>query len=269
MDNQNIERYVRQLMDAAEQQAFQEEMHQDETLKEEVEFYEDVAALVRKRKTLVDVQAELDAADFFAEETNVSTTDTEQEARVVPMPDRRFGRVRSLLAYAASALVLVVAGSTWWANSNYSNEVIASMDYDYIASGMAARNDGVKDPFGEGITAIEQQNYDVAVRFFEAVPSTDESYTEALLYLAYTQYKQANYQAAINTAKQVIANQPTTTNRFNADWLIVQAQLADGDTGTAFEQNLATIASNNNPDFQTQAQELQAKLNSFWRSLVF
>lgn len=258
MDNQNIERYIRQLMDEAEQKAFEEEMSQDETLQEEVEFYEDVASLVRKRKTLMDVQTELDTTDFFS-----------QEAKTVSMPNRRFGRVRSLLAYAASFLVLVVAGTTWWANANYSNQGLAGMEYDYIASGMTARNDGTQDPFADGIDAIEQGDYDAAVAFFETIPDTDESYTEALLYLAYAQYEQSNYQATLDVAQQVITNQPTTSNRFNAEWLIVQAQLASGKTDTDFEQNLEAIATNDNHDFQVQAQELQAKLNSLWRNLVF
>ncbi len=265
--NQNdIERYIRKQMNASEQQAFRGEMNADEGLQEEVNFYEDVAATIRKRRVLADVRAELKADNFFSEKASTSTT--ERDAKVVSMPARGFGRVRSLLAYAASVLMLVVAGSTWWANTNYSNKGLASLDYDTIVSG-DVRGGENQDVFEQGLQAIEAKDYVQAKTFFKDVPRTSESYTEAALYLAYVEYETANYSAAIQAAEQVLANNPTASNRFSADWLIVQAQLASGDTDSSFQQNLAAIADNDNHDFQVEAQALQTKVNSFWRRFVF
>lgn len=270
-NQEKIENFVRGFMEESERQQFQEEMRMNEDLQTEVDFYQDVASIVRKRKMLQNVQSELMAADFFKDAAAESES---QGARVVKMPQRGFRSVRRYLAYAASLALLVIAGF-WFANSNYSNNSLAALDTSDLASvrldsGLKGDDDQAVDVFAQGIEAIKAQDYPAAATFFERLVN-EEAYREnALLHLAYVQYEMKDYAAAIESAETLIEEKPRLAQlRFDAEWLFVKSKLAAGELDEAFEQQLASIVSNDNHQQQEAAQVLQNKLNSFWRSLIF
>lgn len=266
-DNDKIDNFVRGLMSDLEREEFNQEVEQDDALKAEVEFHQDVASIVRKRKALQLVTAELEADHFFSE----AKPEEQSEAKVVNLSKRRSGSIRRYLAYAASLLVLVVAG-LGFINTQYSNSGLTTFDANNLASNSmrTVTSDTNADPFKEGIQAMEQKDFAQAITFFEAIPEDSENYTSALLYLATAQYEAENYEDAITSAETLLAQESkSATMRFDAEWLFVQSKLAQGELDTAFETQLEAIATNDSHDYQMEAQELQAQLNSFWRKLVF
>ncbi|MEM9885372.1 MAG: hypothetical protein AAF849_05710 [Bacteroidota bacterium] len=269
-NQEKIENFVRGLMGEEERQQFSKDIAANSDLKDEVAFQQDLAAVVRKRRLLKDIRSELSVADFFKEESLVVAGETKEEqgAKVVQMPKRTFGRVSKYLAYAASLAVLVTVGL---ANLNYSNKSLRTFTIEGRSTDVRSRTDNnVQDPFDEGLTAIEEKNYEQAIAFFESIPEKSENYNSALLFLAASQYEFGDYDAAINSAKKLTNSQRRViaTTKFDAQWILVQAKLGKGELDEAFYTQLNAIADNNNHDKQTAAQELQAQLNSFWRKLV-
>lgn len=171
-------------------------------------------------------------------------------------------------------LFLVLATLFWFAYGNFSNAALSNLSPNKM--GFEGKDivrtigDEVVDPFAKGAIALTNKSYKEAATFFESIPDTSSTYTQARLYLAYAQYELKEYTNTIANAKIVVNQSSNTLSKQKAEWLQLQAMLGKGDTdNVAFDQLLDQVAANEKHVVQKEAGELQTSMNSFWRGLVF
>ncbi|MEM1325028.1 MAG: hypothetical protein AAGI23_03690 [Bacteroidota bacterium] len=269
MDENNIiqiERFLEGEMDSEERAAFEAQLQRDEELRETMSFYQDLQTTIERKGAIQEVHQELKAENFF---TTTTQEETAPAAKIVQMrPKNR----RRWLAYAASFLVLVTAGSLFYSNSNYSNQALAGVEASNILSlfdqGNLKGNADVENNLSTGLSFLADEEYEQAVTFFRSIETSNERYETAQLYLAYAQLANDNpkqAQAAAENLQQITEDQ---TLAYRAEWIIIQAQLQQGQTSENFQTRLATFA-NQQGRLQEEAQALQVELSSFWRQLIF
>lgn len=171
-------------------------------------------------------------------------------------------------------LLLVLVTLVWFAYSNYSNNALGNLSPNKMGFEgediVRTIGDEVADPFAKGAIALTNKSYKEAATFFESIPDTSATYTQARLYLAYAQYELKEYTNTIANAKIVASQSNNALSQQKAEWLQLQAMLGKGDTeGAVFDQLLDRIAANDKHVVQKEAGELQESMNSFWRGLVF
>jgi len=125
-----------------------------------------------------------------------------------------------------------------------------------------------EDAFAQGLLAMKEENFTQATNFFEGITPTSEQYTEAQLYLSYIAYQQKNYAAAIDKAT-IVRSSDDLVQRQKAEWLQIQAMLANRQTDQNFQNLLVKIATENRHLFQKEAIQLQKDMNSIWRKIIF
>lgn len=172
-------------------------------------------------------------------------------------------------------IVLIIIGLILiYANINFSDKALTNLMLPKLGLGTKdlIRNTGSnnEDPLGKGVDALTKKNYSNAIQFFEAIPATNTSYTQARLYLAYAQFEIKDYQNTITNTKIVIEQSENVLNQQAAEWLQLQAMLADGQADAAtFKKMLQQLSANKEHMMQAEAAELQGGMNSFWRVMVF
>lgn len=170
-------------------------------------------------------------------------------------------------------LLLAVAFLFWFANNKFSNNALSQVFPEKLGldtSDTSRGGENSEDPFDIGTKALVDKDYKKASEFFDRIPVDDETYTKARLYLAYSQYESEHYKEAVKNATIVIEKASSTLLKQKAEWIQLQAMLADGDTDDAtFDKLLDKIAANEKHIVQNEAVELKESMNSFWRGLVF
>ncbi|MEM9887267.1 MAG: outer membrane protein assembly factor BamD [Bacteroidota bacterium] len=258
-DKYNIADYIKGRMSPEDQAAMEQQIQLDKDLAADVDFYKDLQGFA-------DLKNQMDAFD----------ADLQEETKIVEMkPQAKVRRLnlRRTMSLAASFLVLLVAGGLWFSNTNYSDQALSSKNVDRLD--WLATNDSRQggseniDPFKTGIDALQDKDYAAAIDFFESIPKSDATWSQARLQLAYAQYQSTNYQNAKTTLDELIQENRSTINRQKAEWLKLQVLLASGQSKDEFEQLLNTISTNAQHLFQPQALEMQQDLNTFWRKLIF
>jgi len=210
----------------------------------------------KKFKTeLKEVEAKISKEGFFQKNSEPKQTTTTL--------------VRNILAIAASLII----GLFTFANLQFSNKNLTNIYLDkmgFYEKNIARSEDNIaKDPFLEGIAALQRQDFIKASSFFESVLKGDDKYTQARLYLAYANHKEASYNTSMQNAQIVIDESPNLINKQKAEWIIIQNILATGDLeNTEFKILLNKITSDNQHLFQQEAKKLDKSINSFWRLLV-
>lgn len=169
---------------------------------------------------------------------------------------------------------IILATLIWFAYSNYSNAALGDLSPNKMGFDgkdiVRSIGDEVKDPFAKGAIALTNKDYTAAATFFESIPDTSSSYTQARLYLAYSQYELKAFDKTIANTKIVIGQSAKASSKQKAEWLQLQAMLASGDTDDAeFDQLLDRIAANEKHTVHKEAGALKQSMNSFWRGLVF
>jgi len=178
-------------------------------------------------------------------------------------------------SYLGIILVLIVIGiGLFFANNQFSNTALANLRPDKLGldASEVVRNvgDDITDPFAQGAAAIKNKDYKKAISFFETVTKDNPTYTQACLLLAYAQFELKNYAVAIANTNIVIKQSANSLSIQKAEWLKLQAMLANDETDTpAFDALLDKIAQNEKHLVQKEAGALKQSMNSFWRGLVF
>lgn len=278
--------YVNGKLSAEELAVFEELLGKDEELAKEVTFYKDIAEVSEVRgeenldSMIKGIEAELDAEGFFKAEAPEKFDEEEKNASkksvsVTSASDNKDVRIRSfrfmtVFSIAASFLVLCMFYGGWWANTNYSNQAIAlrHIDQQTVQSMVRGSNKNQTNVLFQGLEALENQDYPASIRHFEAIPTEEELYHQARLYLALAQFKSDAYLEAVVNAQ--IAAMPRTRFQEKARWLQINALLAAGQTDNDFQALLNDMIANSDDNYyQTKAQQLKQDLESGWRSLVF
>ena len=262
----DIDRYITKKMDAANTAAFEKIMAADTSLQEEVAFRKGLIKAMKWKRQINIAHAEM--VKNKAKSPLVIASQSADQVSTIPI--RRIG-LRRVLSYAASVSLLVLAGLTWFANNNYSDQQLANNNINGLVSldgGNLKGETANKDPFAQGLYYLNQQDYAKAANFFEVIPAQNETYAQARLYLAFSQYHTAAFTDAIQNANIVQQESFDTKDKQKAEWLTVQALLKQGKSDTNFHQQLQVIADNPTHLYQKNAKTLQADLNNFWRKLI-
>ena len=271
MDEQiahEIERYLFKKMSAKERKSFEARMAKDPKLKDEVKFYKSLEETVVRKKVIQEVAAELEASGFFGEQV----PGAEPSSRVLERPSARVFTLRRAVAYAAGIALLIVGAALIWANTQYSNQAIASLEFDEV-SVKTDFNRNNADPvanLSEGADLIKKGAFADARTYYSQIGEGSPNYAAATLYLGFIAFKTGDYPGAITFGESVLAIPSNDTLlKQKAEWLVVQSKVAGGDSSAAVEADLNRIANDELHQFQRDAQILAGKYNHFLRNLVF
>lgn len=263
IDKKSIEAYFRGALDAETAEKLKAELAQDEGLREEFEWYRDMTKAIEWHGVLKEAESERQL------ELNGQTKGKSGTLpRSIQIVSNRWW------AYAAVGLLLILAGSAWWGNVNYSNHSLAELGMDrlnlkegkdYLRNTELAKT----DPFVLGLEAIEAAKWLDAIDFFSSIADTSKLFIQAQLYLAYSQLEEGQY-AKVQSSAQIVDQQSLDTRqRQKAQWMMVQVMVAQtGETNTV-NLLLDRISKDQSHMFQQEALSLKRKLRSPWRKLVW
>ena len=272
------EKYINQIvaylnndLSAQDKTAFDQAMASDEDLVAEVQLYRDlydVHEVIGDEELAASIQGANDVY-FNKAATAVPTDTTGSEEKEEPIEGKNV-RLKWVLSLAAGFLLLLAVGS-WWAGRNYSDKALAANSFtnNQITSFVRSTGDATNDPFADGLTALNNNNYEDATTFFSAFSEQDAAYNEALLYLALAQFKAGDYTNAQANARIVIENSPQFLPK--AKWLLMNVLLAQkGNEDGEFQRLLGEMVSDDsNPYYQKSAQNLREGLDAFWRGVIW
>lgn len=263
IDSDSIEQYFRGDLDDEAAQRLKKAVEQDAQLREAFEWYQDMSKAAKWQGVLDEAEAERQAALGGS-----SGEKGGQTARLFRIS------ARPLLAYAAAGILLILVAAFWWGNTNYSNLKLAQVGMDRLnledgSDHLRNTSGAVEDPFAQGLVAIEKENWSLAADFFSAVADTTQLFVPARLYLAYSHLKGGRYERVQRSASFVEEQSADTRQRQKAQWMKVQASIAQGEDVTEMLIILDNISQDDSHMFQREALLLKKKLASPWRRLVF
>mgnify|MGYP000158873017 CR=1 FL=1 len=165
----------------------------------------------------------------------------EEEAKT-ETPVRRLNPWIKRLSIASAILLLVGIGGRSYMKSQYSNDKLFASFYQMpnIGGTLGGQNvEGFKENFSSAHRSLQAQQFDEAIQRFTRL-QTDLPALE-LDPLANSYYED------------------------NLQWSLLLAQLGNDSTGQEFYIELQAIADDASHEYQSNAQALLDKLNSFWR----
>lgn len=233
---EHIKSYLEGSMSNPELQDFKSQLAADITLQQEVEAY----------KTIFDGFQYLGEEDFEQEVTKWGA-DLRGKNVTVPISGnaKRFSLYKKL-ALAASIVLLVGFGMSWWGSQNYSDAVLADNYYSApISEGtMGDSPDVLLKPLHKLFEKAHQQfqdgEYEKAIQSFMDLEAVLQSNEQQMDKLSFNYYKE------------------------NVEWTLILAFLKTGQP-SSLEKPLNTITNNPNHGYTEQAGELKNDLASFWR----
>lgn len=250
-----IEAYLGGQLSESEARAFEQNLAQDAGLQEELN-----AHLLAK-----------DAIDVAIADSLRETLKTWKEEEKGNIGITEGPRIRTLwrrnLAIAASVLVLIVAGSYWWANSQYSDSAIAGRFYSAADLASLRKGPGDQEPLAPGTKLIQQGNYTEAIQFFNDALLANENNNEARCYRGQAYLLQGDLTAAETDLKLVVQNSIHKNLQEKAEWVLALVYLKEGNA-SQWQPLVEKMASNPEHNYHPDAVNLQTSLNSGWRILV-
>jgi len=257
-----IQAYIHGELEAADHQAFEQEINQDPELRQEVDLHrmadDSIEVLIEQ-----DLRADL---ENMASESAGSASDDEAEsggARIVSI--RRFTR---RLAVAASVLVVIGFFGAFYQGSNYTDRALAR-DFYGETSGLRSTSTTPGDALSEGRTLLQNEQYSAAAEYFTNVENPQLA-TEANYYEGLAHYGNEAYLEAM-TAFDAVITTDDVRFREKAEFNYLLAAMAANATedNDRFEEILNAIANSPNHLAYREVQELQEKRESFWRNFQF
>lgn len=280
LDDKNVDRIMRYFDDelpATERLAFEKELNENVALRAEVAFYRDMIQVVQ-------AEGEAQTTDWL-EEVNIDNIDQGIRQQLVGQNQqivlgkkkgnqkikvRQLNPLRRVFSIAASFLVLVISGTLFYANQNYSNTALANQQYlGADTPGTLSGSTGENTNFQRAITNFKKQTeLDEVKSILQSITSTDANYIEAQYFLGHLFYQEKNYTTAIEKYELVLdnTNRPAYINGDKLQWNLLLARLAKGENVDA---TIDKLIKNGNLALQRKVQELQKMQESFWSQLVF
>ncbi len=252
-----IEDYLSGSMNEAEKIAFEAELKQNEELA--AEFEQQQLAWKAMHLLAVD-EMRHKLKGWIAEEALAEKT----QPKVVQM--RR--PIARILSIAASVLLLICAGTWWWANENYSARSLADAYYENEMSGTRGIEDGEEDEnYKYGITEHYRGNWIASTNALLQVPFSNKAYCYAQTLAAEGYYRQKKFQEALKVLNNLRMNPACPEVEWkNAKWQIVLVYFAMGETSDETINRLNEVI--NTPGHPREADELKQKTQSFWWKLI-
>jgi len=253
---ERIRQYLSGNMTAPEQAAFEEDMKKETDLADRVADYR---PLFEGFKAL--------QMETFRERLD----QWHEELRHVPEPQQQTpkkNRRIELFKYAAAAIIALgisFAGLKWYAEVNYSTQVL--IDRNYSPRKTPATLSSQADLFREGYNAYQAKNFNQAINFFSQVPNTHPRFFEAQLFLGYAYFEDGQLTKAERAFQTVVAS---NDQRFaeNAEWHLLLTYLRQNPESRAFNTLLEKLSDDPGHGFHEEALDLRASLQTFWRKFA-
>lgn len=301
---EKIEAYVANRLNAAERAAFEDEIVRDSGLESEVQRYalereaikimlqEDYKSKIKgwlagadDKITVTDTMTSTSPVtppvdDIPEDNTPVIKLEpqrektveadkentTKQEAKTVKMTG-----LRRVLSIAASVLVLIFAGSYFYASNQYAGSALVSGNY-LLADSAGDKSGEVTTSraLSNGLQAFFAEQYDLAENELAAIEEGSDDYTAAQYYLGHIALQRNNYADAEKIFANVLNtnNLPRFVNRDKLRYNRLLAMVGYGNTGTLFQQEVADLGKNGSAPFSQKAVALKQKTDSFWYGLI-
>ena len=257
----DIDNYVKSKMSSSDLQQFDLLLSHDKDLQKEVVFRQDMMTVLQMRKQIATAQQ---YTQTKRSATPLKTATTSTGRQIMPL--------RRIFAYAASFLVLLIAGSVGYADRSYSNEALRNLKEEKLAiqtsSFKSGNSNSSKDVFKNGLVAIEKKDWVTAQTFFQQYDSSSSYFESAQLYLAYIAFRDKEYDRAI-TAATIAKQTSNEERRMKAEWLLIQSQLASDKIDATFYELLDKLTKEKGHPFRKEAQQLKSHLVSRWRMFIF
>jgi tetratricopeptide (TPR) repeat protein len=184
----------------------------------------------------------------------------QQKTKIVSI-QKKSPKIFRLVAMAASILLLVIIGTTWFMSNEYSNEGIASNNFvPYDAGVLLGENDD--NFYTQGILSYQKKDFAVAVAAFEKVPVANGLYAETQFYLGNAYLSQNEAEKAI-AAFEIAQNTKLPQFQEPTEWYLALSYLKAGDEEKAKEL-LMGISNNTNHFYYDSAVSTLSSLSSMW-----
>ncbi len=230
---ENIKAYLDGSLSDSELSDFKSQLASNPELKQEVAAYQ----------TIFKGFQHLEQEDF---EREVAKWGADLKEKNVVVGIRKAGVLYRRIALAASIILLLGFGMSWWGTKNYSNEALADKFYSAPISSqtMGDSTDELLKPFYKLFEKAHEQfqagTYEKAIRTFNDLIAILESNPGKMDELSFKYYKE------------------------NVEWTSVLAGLRMDQLD---ENLLSQIANNHNHGYTEQAQNLESDLNSILRKM--
>ncbi len=258
---QQIEAYMNEKMSSEEKADFEKKLEQDQTLAHDVQLYR-----LEKRAAQLLLEEEFSAQirQYRQGKSTDDSIDHRSTKPIVSLWKRR-------LAVAASILILIAASTLFWSSSNYSNSALVSAQFQYDFSGITRNiqhNNDNNAVLGQATKLFKADDIQEAIALLNATSASDSTFIETQYYLGQLYYRQQEFSKAVDRFDKVLASNDFRF-REQAEWYLILSMLADGQTGDSFTILLDEVASNEASVCQLNARQLQQRMQSFWRMLIF
>lgn len=250
-----IERYLDGEMNADEQAAFDQDIATNAQLKEEVKQHE----LARDAMELL-IEDEL--------RSQLKTLQAEENASMEPVQIKR-PKLRSLyygLAIAAGVLLLIGFFTQQWATNQFSNDALLSAYAGTSDLSNLRSKTNAETLIEQGVEAYSNKDYQAAIQAFGAIEKDSAQYTLAQYALGQTYYQLEQWEAALSAFDAATQGDFLRYKR-EAEWSKVLTLLAANREDAEIVQALQVVLEDWENPHQTEAQALDQKLKSFWRSI--
>lgn len=238
-----IAKYLHGTLSAAEEEALQRLKKTDKNFATELGFQEDIQQASAKlgREEIKDHLQRLEAKQY---------------------PRPKLGiRWKRLLSIAASIMIIVVAGSLFYINQQYSNNALANQYYD-LPNYSGSRGEGSDATrLDQAINAFYQQDYATVISTLE--PGEDASALDetSRRLLAHAYFHQQNPASVLALTSQVY-------NDTNLEWLTVLSHLQMNNL-VEVNRQIDNILRQEQHPLRLKAGALRKQLSSTWRSFTW
>lgn len=202
---------------------------------------QDFSELLQQQEDIVAGMGALKGEQFREQMNQWGQNEQASTAQIRPLRSnwRRFAAV------AAAVLLLIVAGVSWNARSNYTDTALADKYYklpptgNLMGGGEVLEEAAYMDAFTEAHGAMQAKDYDRA---------------RLLLEQLITEVPPASF-----------SGDDLKYYQDNLDWNLILALLGQEESGRPLQQRLDVILASPNHIYFADAQRLQRDLNKFWR----
>lgn len=257
-----IEDYLAGFLTDSERAAFEVELKENEELKRA---YEQQYAEWQSMQLLAAHRLKEKAQSWLAvdkgEANSISSNHIPKLFRV---------RVYTYFAAASVVLLALLTGFWWWADTTFDAVALAQKGYVGGLSGLKNEKEAPIASFIQGRAAYSDGKWAEARQYFDLVQINDTvAYFDARLLAADCNFYLRDYGAAMAALQEVQSYSLIPSQRYRADWNILQLYLVQHNTGEEFNALLDKIIADPQHKYggissRSRATILKKKMNSFW-----
>lgn len=197
---EQIESYLLQRMDAAQQQAFEQAMAKDMLLRNEVD-------LQRK------LMATVEAGSFTAEQPAAAVAST-------PATPARLRRLNRQWWYAAAAVLIIAIGATWWLRKTETASQDLYSQYFHADPGLpVAMSSTDAYTFYDGMVSYKEGKYKEAADTWQKL-GNEQGFTDTLQYFIGVAYLNNNTLREAHQYLLPVANNTASVWKDKATWYL-------------------------------------------------